>query len=180
MYKKLIILAFVLSCLSNAWVKAFAEDSRGTTGAQFLELPAGARAIAMGSAYSSINGDPFSAYYNPAGLTTCMDKTQIGLMHAVYLQSVSYEYGVLTTPISDMGVLRVSVQYFAVGNLVEVDQNGIFTGDSFAPNDLSLSAIYATQINTISVGGGVKYVKSHIRNSASTSLVPRLPRVSTA
>jgi len=136
-------------------------------GRSFLELPVGARAIAMGSAYSSISGDPFSAYYNPAGIAG-MDKLNIGLMHAVYFQDISYEYGVFTFPIRELGVIGVSVQYLSVSELAEIDKTGVLTGDSFKPNDMALSAIYAKQLGLIDFGVSVKYIKSQIRNSAST------------
>ncbi|MFA6542771.1 MAG: UPF0164 family protein, partial [Bacteroidota bacterium] len=39
----------------------------GTTAGTFLEIPVGARAIALGSAYSGIADDASSLYWNPAG-----------------------------------------------------------------------------------------------------------------
>lgn len=165
--RKILFLILCMSCLSFARAADFSADARGTTGAQFLELPVGARAIAMGSAYSSISGDPFSAYYNPAGLAR-MDKINVGLMHAVYFQDISYEYGVFATPIRELGVLAVSAQYLSIGNLEEMDKTGVLTGDSFKPNDMALSAIYAKQFGAVDLGVSAKYIKSQIRDSAST------------
>ncbi len=39
----------------------------GTTGFSFLKLGVGAKAIAMGGAYSAVADDPSIIYYNPAG-----------------------------------------------------------------------------------------------------------------
>lgn len=163
------ILCFLLctACLSFARAADYSADARGTTGAQFLELPVGARAIAMGSAYSSISGDPFSAYYNPAGLAS-IDKFNAGLMHAVYFQDISYEYGVFTTPIKELGVIAISAQYLAVSKLAEIDKTGVATGDSFKPNDMAVSAIYAKQFGVVDFGVSAKYIQSQILNSAST------------
>lgn len=165
--RKLLILILCTSCLSFARAADFSAVARGTTGAQFLELPAGARAIAMGSAYSSISGDPFSAYYNPAGLAG-IDKFNVGLMHAVYFQDISYEYGVVATPVKELGVIAVSAQYLAVSKLAEIDKTGVPTGDSFKPNDMAVSAIYAKQLGVVDFGVSAKYIKSQILNSAST------------
>ena len=40
----------------------------GTTAAPFLEIGAGARAVAMGGAFTAIADDPMSLYWNPAAL----------------------------------------------------------------------------------------------------------------
>ena len=164
---KLFFTILCTSFLSFARASDFSAGARGTTGAQFLELPAGSRAIAMGSAYSSISGDPFSAYYNPAGLTS-IDKFNIGLMHAIYFQDISYEYGVMATPIGELGVLGVSAQYLAISKLAEVDKTGVPTGDSFKPNDMAVSLIYAKTFCGVDFGVSAKQIKSQILNSAST------------
>ena len=164
------IFFLILSVPGLAFAKAadFSADARGTTGAQFLELPAGARAIAMGTAYTSISGDPLSAYYNPAGLAY-VDKFNVGLMHAIYFQDISYEYGVLAAPIRELGgVMGVSAQYLSINKLAEIDKTGVPTGDSFKPNDIALGVIYAKHFGVVDFGVSVKYIQSQIRNSAST------------
>ncbi len=45
-------------------IAAFAGN--GTTGFTFLQVPTGARAVAMGGAFSAVPGDPLSLYWNPA------------------------------------------------------------------------------------------------------------------
>jgi|GEM_PF-510338 len=165
--RKLLILILFTTCPYYAGAADFSSDSRGTTGAQFLELPAGARSIAMGSAYCSISGDPFSAYYNPAGLAS-MDRFNAGLMHAIYFQDITYEYGVVAAPVKDLGVLGLSAQYLSVNSLEEIDKTGVLTGDSFKPNDMALSVIYAKRFAAFDFGVSAKYIKSQILNSAST------------
>ena len=164
---KILFLILCTSWLSFAEASDFSAGARGTTGAQFLELPAGARAIAMGSAYSSINNDPFSVYFNPAGIGR-IDRFNVGLMHAMYFQDIAYEYGVIAAPIGKLGVLGVSAQYLAVNKLAEVDKTGVPTGDSIKPNDMALSVTYAKQFGVVAVGVSAKRIKSHILNSACT------------
>ncbi len=45
-----------------------ASQDKGTTGATFLKLGAGARAIGMGSAFTGLSDDASAIYWNPAGL----------------------------------------------------------------------------------------------------------------
>ena len=164
---KLLLLLLCASCPLPAGAADFTSGARGSTGAQFLELPAGARAIAMGSAYTSISGDPFSAYYNPAGLAGT-EKVGAGLMHAAYLEEISYEYGVLAVPVRKAETLGVSVQYLAVGKMQELDKTGAATGGSFRPDDLAVSAIYAARLGALDLGLAVKRITSRIRGSASS------------
>ena len=165
--RKIFFLTLCLSCPCLAGAADFSAGARGTTGAQFLELPAGARAIALGSAYTSVSGDPFSAYYNPAGLAG-LDKLSVGLMHAAYFQDISYEYGVFAAPAGKLGVLAVSAQSLSVGRLAEIDKTGAQTGDSLKPNDTALSAIFAKRLGALDLGVTAKYIRSQIRDSAST------------
>jgi hypothetical protein len=47
--------------------------SPGTTAHQFLELGFGARAVAMGEAYTAVSDDVYTIFYNPVGLRTGKD-----------------------------------------------------------------------------------------------------------
>jgi len=69
------------------------EEYRAWPG-EFLRIGAGARAMGMGNAYSAVEGDIYSSYFNPAGLAT-MESRQLALsihylsfdrkyMHLVY------------------------------------------------------------------------------------------------
>jgi len=165
--RKILFLALYTACLSFAGAAGFSAGARGTTGAQFLELPAGARAIAMGSAYTSIGDDPFSACYNPAGLAS-LNNLNAGLMHALYFQDISYEYGVVAAPLREFGVFGLSAQYLSINSLAEIDKTGVFTGENFKPNDMALSAIYARHFGVVDLGVSAKYIKSQILNSART------------
>lgn len=52
---------------------AFSDSYRPWTG-EFLRVGAGARGMGMGNAYTAVEGDIFSYYYNPAGLSTMSDR----------------------------------------------------------------------------------------------------------
>lgn len=59
--------AILLSCLLAA-APARAENP-GTTAAPILQIPMGARATAMGSAFTGLSSDISALFYNPAGLS---------------------------------------------------------------------------------------------------------------
>src|SRR5579863_9617534 len=106
----LIILFFVAPCLAD-----FSSSARGTTTANFLELGVGARAEAMGEAYSAVADDATALYWNPAGLTR-VQADEASLMHAPYLASSYYDYG---SYVHRKGhhAWAVGVQYFSAGSI---------------------------------------------------------------
>jgi hypothetical protein len=54
----------------------FSEEKYSPWAGEFLRMGVGARAMGMGNAYSAVDGDIFSSYYNPAGLVY-MDGRQL-------------------------------------------------------------------------------------------------------
>ncbi|MBN1290212.1 MAG: PorV/PorQ family protein [Candidatus Latescibacteria bacterium] len=56
---------------------AFSEEYRSWTG-EFMRMGAGARAMGMGNAYTAVEGDVYSSYFNPAALAT-IDERQLAI-----------------------------------------------------------------------------------------------------
>mgnify|MGYP003337518299 CR=1 FL=1 len=66
---------------------------------EFLNIGAGARGLAMGSAQIASVGDATSGYWNPAGLAHIKDNPQLSLMHADYFAGIGkYDFGALAIP----------------------------------------------------------------------------------
>lgn len=59
-----LIILFVVYCAAAFGVSI--PDKAGTSGLSFLKLGIGARPTGMGEAFTSISGDIFSLYWNPA------------------------------------------------------------------------------------------------------------------
>src|ERR1019366_4218506 len=78
------ILSFSLTAC--AWAASYS----GTTGFSFLNLPVGARATAMGEAFSSVPNDIQGLAYNPACLAT-MAASQLSFQHLTYVADVDQE-----------------------------------------------------------------------------------------
>src|SRR5579864_5665137 len=73
---------------------AFSSNDKGTTTANFLKLGVGARAEAMGEAYTAVADDATALHWNPAGITrVAPDGGSIAFMHAPYIESTYYDYG---------------------------------------------------------------------------------------
>src|ERR671914_807158 len=78
---------------------------------EFLNIGAGARGLAMGSAQIASVSDGTSGYWNPAGLVNVKDHPQLNLMHAEYFAGIGkYDYGSLVFPLkNNKSVLGLSL-----------------------------------------------------------------------
>src|SRR5579864_4100780 len=115
---------------------AFSSNDKGTTTANFLKLGVGARAEAMGEAYSAVADDASSLYWNPSGLAR-IEQNSVSLMHAPYLASTYYDYGAYAHRWGNH-TLGTGIQYFSAGSIAETDENNASLG-SFSPYDLAFS-----------------------------------------
>lgn len=139
---------------------------------EFLNIGAGARALAMGSAQVATVSDATSGYWNPAGLAYVKDNPQLSLMHAEYFSGIAkYDYAALALPTkSEKATLGFSLLRFAVDDipntlfLVEPD-GSINYGNiqSFSSSDYAFLFSYGQMLKEtdkmkVSFGGNAKVI----------------------
>lgn len=107
------------------------QASLRTSTAQFLKLGVGARAVAMGEAYSAIADEASAVYWNPGALTN-IESRSATLMHAIYLEDTSFDYAAFVQNLGRWGVVGLGVQIMSVGSIDERDDTGSKTG-TFSP-----------------------------------------------
>jgi hypothetical protein len=86
--KRSILIILSIICLVLPTVTSAEE---GSAGLAFLKLGVGARAIGMGDAYTAVDGDASSIYWNPAGIID-VENVDVTLMHTEWFQGIRYEY----------------------------------------------------------------------------------------
>src|SRR6188474_2042031 len=86
---------------------------------EFLNIGAGARGLAMGSAQVASVDDGTSGYWNPAGLVHVKEHPQVNLMHAEYFAGIGkYDFASVAIPLKDnKRVIGLSLLRFAVDNI---------------------------------------------------------------
>ena len=72
---------------------------RGTTAADFLSIPIGARATAMGGAVTAMIDDPTAMYWNPAGLAHVTGTGMTG-EYAQWLVEIDFNFVAVVVPTS--------------------------------------------------------------------------------
>ncbi|HPG10753.1 MAG TPA: PorV/PorQ family protein [Chitinophagaceae bacterium] len=87
---------------------------------EFLNIGAGARGLAMGSAQVASVADGTAGYWNPAGLTGVRDNSQINLMHAEYFAGIGkYDYASIAFPTAEnKRTIAVTGLRFAVDDIM--------------------------------------------------------------
>lgn len=123
---------------------------------EFLNIGAGARGLAMGSAQIASVDDGTAGYWNPAGLVNVKDYPQLNLMHAEYFAGIGkYDYASLAIPLKDnKRVLGLSLLRFAVDDipntifLVQSDGTIDFSNiQTFSSADYAFLVSLAQQVN---------------------------------
>ena len=171
-----VIIACFLLFAGNCKLSAagFDSSSVGTHSAQFLKIAVGAKATAMGEAYTAMTDDAGAIYWNTAGLIK-IKKQSIVMTHIQYLADMSYDYMAYAQNTGSVGAWGFSIQYLNAGSIKKTNSSGIDTG-SFSPYDLAVSvgfACYVTGYNKdpeqrFVLGANGKFIQSKITGSDST------------
>lgn len=111
----------------------FTGKASGTTGSDFLLFDIGARAIALGGAYTAVTDDAYSLYWNPAGLTR-IPRFSAGLMYSKYVEDISYQSASLAQRVNDSSVIAAGWRYRDIGSIDHTDISGNALG-TFRPRD---------------------------------------------
>lgn len=99
----------------------------GTSGGDILSIPVGARAMAMGEAYTALADDVSSLYWNPAGIAL-LNQSQASFMYNKSIMDETYSHGAVGTPLENGG-LAASLSYLSFGKIDGYDTHGVPTGN---------------------------------------------------
>jgi hypothetical protein len=144
-------------------IRLWGQENTGMAGGQFLRIPVGARAVALGKAYSACAIDGSAAFWNPAGIMRTPGRKNFFASHSEYTAEIDLHYlsahmrqqnfGYALT----MGILRS-------GDILRTDefhQEG--TGQYFNANQFFMGASLARAMtDRFSIGGTVKYYQENL------------------
>ncbi|MDD2772834.1 MAG: PorV/PorQ family protein [Elusimicrobiales bacterium] len=150
---------------------AFSDAAAGTAAMDFLNLGVGARAMAMGGAYTAIAEDASACYWNPAGLVQ-INKFSATFMRANYVGDITYQYAAYAQRLNPYSVIGVSAMLTDIGSIDRTDTVGNRTGE-FNPRDQAYSLTYSRAIvelsdkdHDVAIGVSGRYINSKIVDSA--------------
>lgn len=136
------------------------------SGADFLNIGAGARASAMSSAYTAMTSGPESIYYNPGGLA--LSRRGASITHAAWALDGSYDFAAAAFPV---GGIKGGVSFTRLDH-GGLDGRGSDRGGtgSFEASDKALALALAGSAGSFSIGGAVKFLSSNIAGYSASGI----------
>ncbi len=139
----------------------------GQPGFAFLEVPAGARAAAMGGAYASVAKGAEAAFWNPAGLAA-FPGTQLSATHTETYEHLRHDQVAIAGRLLGGG-LAASLRAMYSEAIPERDDLGNVIG-SFGAHDLEFLAGYGRELSGgMSLGVTAQVVRERIADLAATT-----------
>ena len=154
--------SLLVTCLSAA-------ASGGQPG-QFLSWGAGARALAMGKAFTAISDDATATYWNPAGLTQ-LERKEFDGLYAKLWYDTTYSFISYAHPTTKLGVFGISLASLTSDKFekVSIERNAdndvvdFKTLGFFKDSQTAFIGSYARDISkNVTFGANAKYVSHAI------------------
>jgi hypothetical protein len=138
----------------------------------FLKIGVGARAVAMGEAFTPVADDATALHWNPAGLTELVGR-RVHLSHVEWPADIDYDNVMFTAPVEVLGgaagiqvaSLRTTLDYTST-------EEPLPHGRTFSYSDFLLGIGFARQFtDRFTLGGGVKYLREDLGSEVGGSTV---------
>ncbi len=143
----------------------------GTTGANFLKIGVGARAAAMGEAFTAVTDDSTSLYWNPAGLAR-VEGRELSAMYNVWFQGIGQGYVSVGFPLLG-GTMALGTNYVSMGDLEGRDESGNPT-ETFKASDLGISVGFAGKLGRFLLGLSGGMIRSTIAGDTQSAFLVTL------
>ena len=129
------------------------QASVGRSGADFLQLPAGARATGVGGAFATIADDALAPFWNPAGINQ-LERTAVGISHQEGFYQVQNEVFSYVRPLGLENTLAITGRFQHIEG-EERDVTGERLG-SFTDYGLAGGGYYAWSLGDWNAGVGLQ------------------------
>lgn len=143
----------------------------GSAGAQFLKIPIGARAAALGGAVTGMSSDATALFWNPAGIAQSHNHS----LHFSYIPWMSYfditalAYSVKIKNEGTLGFHALALGMDKMQITTEMKPEG--TGQYFDAQDIEMGLSYARQLtDRFSMGFSTKFLHQRIWNETASGV----------
>jgi hypothetical protein len=138
-----------------------------TAGFAFLEIPAGARASALGGAFDAMGEGVESAFWNPAGLATTHGLQVVGSHYELFENLRSDQFAIAGHLFG--GGIAASMRALYSEPIEERDELGNLIG-TFGSDDLEFALAYGRDVGGgFRAGGSTQLLHERIANEATTT-----------
>ena len=164
----LVIVAILFALVVTTQAQSFSRV--GTSMAQFLKIPAGARGAALGGAYAAAAEDVYAMAWNPAGIGRIRE-TSLGGTYNTYIADVMYSFVGVSIPVDGSSSFGVSGMFITTDPIeITTVLQPTGTGTYYDYSGIVLGATYSRWLtDRLTVGATIKMIQESIyRESAST------------
>ena len=175
----LMVCAAVVLALADAG----AQTKLAQTGMKFLGVGTDARPVALGEAFTAVEGGSTALFYNPASMARLEGVTSLGLGLTQWIADINQYYaGAAFSPWGgEYGVIGIEFQTVDYGTfegtIVDPDPNGKgyfdeadIPGLNFKPGAYMIGIGYARALSDkFAIGGAVKYVSQNLGDTYAAS-----------
>jgi hypothetical protein len=157
------LFALLLMALLPLVLSAQGSTKAGTSAAQFLKIPVGARAASMGNAFAAIGSDATALTWNPACVAG-LDRFQGSVSHSSWIAGLMHNFAGVVVPMGDgsaLGISGIALQSEKIEQTTIERPEG--TGVFYDALDLALGITYSRSMTEyVDIGVTGKYVSQRI------------------
>jgi hypothetical protein len=171
MMNHLKVLLILLLLFPTEPARSQSGGNAGSAGAQFLKIGVGARAMGMGGAFGSIEGDATSLAWNPAGIGT-IEHLTLAVQHTAWVADMNHEFIGVVIPVTEQFSLGLHTVILSSGNIeVTTIDEPEGTGNYYDATDLSVGLTSSIRLSTqLILASTVKYIEERISDVRSDGL----------
>lgn len=142
----------------------------GTSAATFLEIPIGAPAVGMGSAFVSLASDATALYWNVAG-TAELEHNEIVALHSSWLGGTNLDFAGLVFSLGNFGNIGISLTSLSMDDMVvRTVEQPAGTGEFFNASDIAAGLSYSRKLtDRFSIGFTAKYIRQEIWHESASA-----------
>ena len=162
-YTLLAIIFIASSCFSQGLIPQLGEQRAGTAAVTFLKIGVGARATALGGAFTAMAQDATASYWNPAGLVQS-NKNEFVVSHLDWLVDIDFEYAAYLHHINSNIALSAFVGFLHLADMpVTTEYHPYGNGEYFDYSDLVAGLSTSLKMtDRFSFGVTLKYVREDL------------------
>lgn len=144
-------------------IRLFGEENAGTAGGQFLRVPAGARAVALGKAYVAVATDGVAPLWNPAGIMRTPGRKNFFASHTEYTAGIDIDHVAFHMRGQNFGysIMAGMLRSGDILRTTELHQQG--TGQYFNADQYFVGVSLARAMtDRFSLGGTIKFYQENL------------------
>lgn len=162
--------AVILALTVVPHLDAGSRNRVGTSAAEQVLIPVGARDLAMGGSSVALSTGIGGLYWNPAGIARSQNNADIMVSHMDYFAGIGVNYFGVSGRFAGFGSLAFTIKSLSFGDIpVTTEEAPDGTGGTFSPNFFTAGVTYARQLtDRVFVGATFSLISEQVERVGAT------------